>query len=129
MGYILQKQNLIHISYASIQSFFHYNTPNNTLGLFWQDLMDFSALFPRKKKKRTELSAMQKNARNRKREEEPPVIYGIEDGKMAVMLVYCLGQPKGIFIDDFAIFCGFYRFIDVVNLCALWWISTLRSVK
>ncbi|MBQ8261336.1 MAG: hypothetical protein IJZ00_10350 [Lachnospiraceae bacterium] len=81
---------------------FHYNTPNNTLGLFWQDLMDFSALFPRKKKKRTELSAMQKNARNRKREEEPPVIYGIEDGKMAVMLVYCLGQPKGIFIDDFA---------------------------
>ncbi|MGN1166644.1 MAG: hypothetical protein ACI4S2_09510 [Lachnospiraceae bacterium] len=81
---------------------FHYNTPNNTLGLFWQDLMDFSALFPRKKKRRTELSAMQKNARNRKREEEPPVIYGIEDGKMAVMLVYCLGQPKGIFIDDFA---------------------------
>lgn len=81
---------------------FHYNTPNNTLGLFWQDLMDFSALFPRKKKQCTELSVMQKNARNRKRDEEPPVIYGIEDGKMAVMLVYCLGQSKGIFIDDFA---------------------------
>lgn len=81
---------------------FHYNTPNNTLGLFWQDLMDFSALFPRKKKQRTVLSAMQKNARDRKREDAPPVVYGIEDGKMAVMLVYCLGQPKGIFIDDFA---------------------------
>ena len=85
---------------------FHYNTPNNTLGLFWQDLMDFSALFPRKKKQRTGLSVMQQNARNRKRVEEPPVVFGIEDGKMAVMLVYCLGQSKGISIDDFAMTFG-----------------------
>lgn len=85
---------------------FHYNTPNNTLGLFWQDLMDFSALFPRKKKQRTGLSVMQKNARNRKSVEETPVVFGIEDGKMAVMLVYCLGQSKGISIDDFAMTFG-----------------------
>lgn len=85
---------------------FHYNTPNNTLGLFWQDLMDFSALFPRKKKQRTGLSVMQQNARNRKRVEEPPVVFGIEDGKMAVMLVYCLGQSNGISIDDFAMTFG-----------------------
>ena len=85
---------------------FHYNTPNNTLGLFWQDLMDFSALFHRKKKQRTGLSVMQQNARNRKCVEEPPVVFGIEDGKMAVMLVYCLGQSKGISIEDFAMTFG-----------------------
>ena len=62
---------------------FHYNTPNNTLGIFWQDLVEFTALFPRKNKG------------------EAPVIYGIEDGKMAVMLTYCLGQARGISIDDF----------------------------
>lgn len=80
---------------------FHYNTPNNTLGLFWQDLMNFTALFPRKKKQRTELSVMQRNARNRRHTDEPPVIYGMEDSKMAVMLTYCLGQARGLSIDDF----------------------------
>ena len=85
---------------ASLVSF-HYNTPNNTLGLFWQDLIDFAALFPRKKKQSTKLSVMQRNARNRMYAGEVPVIYGIEDGKMALMLTYCLGQTKGIFIEDF----------------------------
>ena len=80
---------------------FHYNTPNNTLGIFWQDLMDFTALFPRKEKERTTLSVMQRKAKNRKNKGEAPVIYGIEDGKMAVMLTYCLGQVKGISIEDF----------------------------
>lgn len=80
---------------------FYYNTPNNTLGIFWQDLMDFTALFPRKEKQRTSLSVMQRKAKNRKNKGEPPVIYGIEDSKMAVMLTYCLGQAKGISIEDF----------------------------
>lgn len=80
---------------------FHYNTPNNTLGIFWQDLIDFTALFPRKEKQRTTLSVMQRKAKNRKNKEEALVVYGIEDGKMAVMLTYCLGQTKGISIDDF----------------------------
>ena len=80
---------------------FHYNTPNNTLGIFWQDLMDFTALFPRKEKQRTALSVMQRKAKNRKNKGEAPVVYGIEDGKMAVMLTYCLGQVKGISIEDF----------------------------
>lgn len=80
---------------------FHYNTPNNTLGIFWQDLMDFTALFPRKEKQRTSLSVMQRKAKNRKNKGESPVIYGIEDSKMAVMLTYCLGQAKGISIEDF----------------------------
>lgn len=81
---------------------FHYNTPNNTLGLFWQDLVDFTALFPRKKKQRTELSVMQRKARNRKCAEEPPVIFGIDDSRLAVMLLYCLGQTRGLSIEEFS---------------------------
>lgn len=80
---------------------FHYNTPNNTLGIFWQNLMDFTALFPRKEKEKTTLSLMQQKTKNRKKKGEAPVIYGLEDGKMAVMLTYCLGQVKGISINDF----------------------------
>ncbi len=81
---------------------FHYNTPNNTLGLFWQDLVDFAALFPRKKKQCTELSVMQRKARNRKHIEEPPVIFGIDDSRLVVMLLYCLGQTRGLSIEDFS---------------------------
>lgn len=81
---------------------FHYNTPNNTLGLFWQDLVDFTALFPRKKKQRTELSVMQRKARNRKHAEEPPVIFGIDDNRLSVMLLYCLGQTRGLSIEEFS---------------------------
>lgn len=81
---------------------FHYNTPNNTLGLFWQDLVDFTALFPRKKKQRTELSVMQRKARNRKCAQEPPVIYGIDDSRLVVMVIYCLGQTKGLSIEEFS---------------------------
>lgn len=80
---------------------FHYNTPNNTLGIFWKDLADFTALFPRKKKKETELWRMQKEAKNRKRKDETIVVYGIDDCKMAVMLVYCVGQTNGISVDEF----------------------------
>ena len=80
---------------------FHYNTPNNTLGLFWQNLINFTALFPRKKKQHSDLHEMQRNARNRRHAEEKPVVYGIADGKMAVMLTYCLGQTKGISIENF----------------------------
>lgn len=86
---------------------FHYNTPNNTLGLFWQDLMDFTALFPRKKKQRTELSVMQREARNRKNKGVAPVVYGIDDARMAVMLTYCIGQSGGVSVEDFKATFGF----------------------
>ncbi len=86
---------------------FHYNTPNNTLGLFWQDLMDFTALFPRKKKQRTELSIMQREARNRKSKGGAPVVYGIDDARMAVMLTYCIGQSGGVSVEDFKATFGF----------------------
>lgn len=80
---------------------FHYNTPNNTLGLFWKDMADFSTIFPRNKRKRTNLRKMQQEAKIRKSKKEPPVIYGLEDGKMTVMLTYCIGREKGISIGEF----------------------------
>lgn len=91
------------LGYEDVSSLvaFHYNTPNNTLGLFWQDLAEFAALFPRKRKRRTELSRMQQEARNRRNREKPVVIYGIADGKMTVMLTYCVGQTKGISVEKF----------------------------
>ena len=56
---------------------FHYNTPNNTLGLFWQDLSDFVALFPRHKRKKTLLKNLQQDAKRRKRQSMQTVVYGI----------------------------------------------------
>lgn len=86
---------------------FHYNTPNNTLGLFWQDLMNFAALFPRIKMRKTELAKMQKEAKNRKKRDEVPIVYGIEDGKMAVLLTYCLSQSGDISVENFKNAFGF----------------------
>lgn len=80
---------------------FHYNTPNNTLGLFWQDLADFTALFPRKKRRCTELSIMQRNAKNRKHIGEPPIIFGVDDSRLVVMMIYCLGQTRGLSVENF----------------------------
>lgn len=80
---------------------FHYNTPNNTLGLFWQDLADFVALFPRKKRSKTRLSVMQQEAKKRRNRDRAVVIYGINDGQMKVMLTYCIGQTDGISVEDF----------------------------
>ena len=91
------------LGYKEVESLvaFHYNTPNNTLGLFWQDLGEFAALFPRKKQRKTTLSEMQREARNRKRRDQEIVIYGIPDEKLKVMLIYCLGQEHGIQIEEF----------------------------
>ncbi len=96
----IEKYVLGYEEVASLVSFY-YNTPNNTLGLFWQDLADFAALFPRKKKQRTTLAEMQKKAKDRKFKEESPVVFGIEDGKMKVMLIYCLGHTKNFYIENF----------------------------
>lgn len=82
------------LGFEDVQSLvaFHYNTPNNTLGLFWQDLEGFAALFPRKKKARTTLSEMQKRAKtNSKIRKQPPVLYNIDEIPLAFM-AYCLAQ-------------------------------------
>lgn len=80
---------------------FHYNTPNNTLGLFWQDLTDFVAIFPRHKRKRTSLRDLQQDAKRRKHQSMQTVIYGIDDGRMAVAMAYCVAHTKGFSVKSF----------------------------
>ncbi|MBR6574223.1 MAG: hypothetical protein IKK61_04455 [Clostridia bacterium] len=86
------------MGYGNIQSLvaFKYNTPNNTLGLFWQDLDGFAALFPREKKSETSLSAMQNRARkNVAVRKGPPAIYGLPSPRLAAFMVYCLAEKAG----------------------------------
>ncbi len=75
---------------------FYYNTPNNTLGLFWYDLTDFIALFPRHKKKQTSLKQMQKDAQNRKNRREQIVIFGIDDARLAEIMAYCIANGNNV---------------------------------
>lgn len=74
---------------------FHYNTPNNTLGLFWQDLMNFYALFPRHKRARTSLRQMQLEASQRRKRRENIVFFGLEDNRKAAFMVYCIAEGCG----------------------------------
>lgn len=52
---------------------FEYNTPNNTLGLFWHEDDAFVSIFKRYKKKDTLLSEMQKDLSRRKRQRQVDV--------------------------------------------------------
>ena len=79
---------------ASLVSF-HYNTPNNTLGLFWQDLSEFCALFPRHKTTQTTLRKMQSDARTRRQGRGTVAIYGLDEGRRSAMMVYCVSQEDG----------------------------------
>lgn len=79
---------------------FHYNTPNNTLGLFWQDFADFIALFPRHIKKRTTLSQLQKNVQKRKNAKQAKSIYGFNDAQYSLFMAYCVAQNKGFSFDQ-----------------------------
>lgn len=79
---------------------FHYNTPNNTLGLFWQDLSDFVALFPRHKRQKTSLRNLQQDAKRRKQQSIHTVVYGIDDGRLAVAMAYCVAHTKGFSVKS-----------------------------
>jgi len=79
---------------------FHYNTPNNTLGLFWQDLADYCALFPRHKTVRTYLRKMQNEAKARKQDRRIVKIIGIDEGRQSAMMVYCVSQGKALSIEQ-----------------------------
>lgn len=92
------------LGYKEVSSLvsFYYNTPNNTLGLFWQDLNDFVALFKRdKKEKNTTLSEMQRQAKNRKKNRETKVVYGTESPQIEVILTYFLVKGKKFLVSDF----------------------------
>lgn len=79
---------------------FHYNTPNNTLGLFWTDLADFAALFPRHKKEKTTLYNMQAQAKDRKKRRQQIVTYGIEDARLATIMAYCVANSQKLSLDN-----------------------------
>ena len=79
---------------------FHYNTPNNTLGLFWQDFADFIALFPRHRKKHTTLSQLQKNVQKRKNAKQAKSIYGFNNAQYSLFMAYCVAQNKGFSFDQ-----------------------------
>ena len=72
---------------------FYYNTPNNTLGLFWINISGFNSLFARQPKAYTTLSAIKKN---REREEalskEKPFMRDLENHKIDIFLVYCVAK-------------------------------------
>lgn len=70
---------------------FEYNTPNNTLGLFWHEDDNFIAMFKRHKKKSTYLADMQKDVEKRKKQRELDIIYkhDIEE-KYIFLLIYLL---------------------------------------
>ena len=79
---------------------FYYNTPNNTLGLFWQDLAEFCALFPRHKGKKTELKKMQNSAKDRRQSRKNIVTSGIDEGRLNVMMVYCVSHGKRLSFEQ-----------------------------
>lgn len=75
---------------------FHYNTPNDTLGLFWKDLDGFVALFPRYKKRKTSLRELQNKAKQQDQlRKAKPVIYGFDDRRVSAFLAYCVAQGNG----------------------------------
>ena len=86
------------LGYEQVQSLvaFYYNTPNNTLGLFWKDLDGFAALFSRHNKNRTSLFELQRKAKNQANlRRAKPVVRGFDDRRISAFLAYCVAQDKG----------------------------------
>ena len=80
---------------------FYYNTPNNTLGLFWQNLTDFQALFERHKKKSTTLHNMRVKAeQNKQLQLNKPFIRNAENYKLDIFMVYCVSKERSFDIYE-----------------------------
>lgn len=69
---------------------FEFNTPNDTLGLFRHSAEDFVQLFKRKERHRTTLSSMRAEAKKRKSQRLPCVLFGLEDNQYQRFITYCL---------------------------------------
>lgn len=86
------------LGYEQVQSLvaFYYNTPNNTLGLFWKDLDGFAALFARHNKRKTHLSELQRKARQQDNLRKlRPIVMGFDDVRTSAFLAYCVSKEKG----------------------------------
>lgn len=74
---------------------FSYNTPNNTLGIFWHDSPKFKHLFERYKSQKTTLKIMQKEVQQRNAiKKTKPAIMNVEDTKLNVFILYCTGKGR-----------------------------------
>lgn len=73
---------------------FYYNTPNNTLGLFWQNICGFQGLFERHEKKRTTLSSMRKKVRQQNNLKQIDFIKSVDNYKLDIFMVYFLTKQK-----------------------------------
>ena len=91
------------LGYEQVQSLvaFYYNTPNNTLGLFWKDLDGFTALFSRHHKNRTALADLQRKAKNQATlRKAKPVVRGFDDRRISLFLAYCIAQENGFSFEN-----------------------------
>ena len=80
---------------------FFYNTPNNTLGLFWQDIGTVQALFSRHKSSPASLRNMQSKAKERRKKRSLITIFGIDEGRRKNELAYCVAQKSGFSLEQF----------------------------
>lgn len=86
---------------------FYYNTPNNTLGIFWQDLFKFRALFSRHKKVKTTLNNMKIKAKQRSNiNNSISVVKQVDDYKMDIFMVYCISKSDSFDIYEACIDFG-----------------------
>ena len=69
---------------------FEYNTPNNTLGVFWCNVDDFMSLFNRYKKQRTTLTELRQKAKQNKNFiGKKIIVQNIEETKLNMFMAYC----------------------------------------
>lgn len=74
---------------------FSYNTPNNTLGIFWHDSQKFKHLFKRYKSQETTLKRLQKKVQQYKAiKKTKPAIMNVEDTKLNIFILYCTGKGR-----------------------------------
>lgn len=80
---------------------FSYNTPNNTLGVFWSDSKNAQALFKRHRKEQTNLTSMRKEALERQRLRENGVIT-YTDNKFTynALMVYIVRESSKFSYDS-----------------------------
>jgi hypothetical protein len=87
---------------------FEYNTPNNTLGVIWQEIDGFTALFKRHKKIECDLTSMRNKAKQNKTIfRTHPFICDIEETKINIFMVYIVAQGKSFSISKACVDFGF----------------------
>ena len=79
---------------------FYYNTPNNTLGLFWQNVCGFHGLFERHKKENTTLTSMRKRIRQQNNLKQFEIIKNVDNYKIDIFMVYFLAKQRNFSVYE-----------------------------